>query len=31
MDTIVLNASIILVSVLVGVGVVLLISPALGP
>lgn len=31
MDTIVLNASIILVSVLVGIGVVLLISPALGP
>jgi len=31
MDTIVLNASIILVSVLVGIGVVLVISPALGP
>jgi hypothetical protein len=31
LDTIVLNASIIFVSVLIGIGVVLLISPALGP
>jgi hypothetical protein len=31
LDTIVLNASIIFVSVLVGIGVVLLVSPALGP
>jgi hypothetical protein len=31
LDTIVLNASIIFLSVLLGIGVVLLISPALGP